>query len=360
MICASPVQLNRVAVLQSALRSDQDDITIVTTLPEAADSCACHPQGYAEITRFLDHMRPDLAVWMDAPLDPLTLDIVTSRRVPKIAIEATVMLTQWTTRQWVPGLSRAVLRSLNKIAACKTSDKKALVKKGAQLSQMAALGRIAETPPPLSYFEDERQSFAAGLGTRPVWLSAGVEMDELEMIAQAHRQASLRAHRLLLIIAPRNAEDADQMVAALRADGFHVATRLHDIEPDDATQIFVADGMEELGLWYRITPVTFLAGSFHNGLIRHPFEPAALGSAVLVGPEMHPFEQELTQLCRVGGAKQVADACALGFAVELLLAADKVAEMAHAAWDVTTQGANVAQQIAAMLFAELDQRYVDA
>ena len=52
----------------------------------------------------------------------------------------------------------------------------------------------------------------------------------------------------------------------------------------------------------------------------------------------------------------VTSAAELGEAVETLLSADKVAQMAHAAWDVTTQGADVAQKVAALIHARLDMR----
>ena len=354
-VCGSDADVDRCDILQTALQADGDQITVIPTKVGASDSVLAHPVGKAGIADFIDHFHPSLVLWVGAALHPMLLDNLQVAGIGSFVLQATSDITAITKTSMIPALTRAILGYVEKIIAIDLIAAKGLIKIGADASQVSTLGPIEETPAPLAYNEKERQEMATALGTRPIWLVVAAHLDEIEMIATAHRKASRRAHRLLLIIATQSADDAPQLARALREKGFDVATRIDDGEPRDQTQIFVADGMEELGLWYRIAPVTFLAGTLDQGARRHPFEPASLGSAVLHGTHVQPYEKQIALLSAKGGSLHVGCAQELGDAVETLLSADKVATMAHAAWDVTTQGADAAQQLATLIHARLDR-----
>ena len=67
---------------------------------------------------------------------------------------------------------------------------------------------------------------------------------------------------------------------ALRSDG-----KL----PDASTDIYIADTIGELGLFYNLVPVAFVGGSLvpHGG--QNPVEAIKLGAAVLTGPHWRNF-----------------------------------------------------------------------
>ncbi len=135
-------------------------------------------------------------------------------------------------------------------------------------------------------------------------------------------------------------------------------TRSWDVneEPDDTTQILIADDPEDLGLFYRLAPVSFLGSSLASGQGgRNPFEAAALGSAVLYGPNVRQYLPFYTRLANAGAARIVNDAQSLATAVTRLVAPDQAAAMAHAGWDVISQGAEQTDRIIAMVQDTLDQ-----
>jgi len=203
--------------------------------------------------------------------------------------------------------------------------------------------------------EKERREMAALLGTRPVWLAADVPMAELDAVATAHRQASRRAHRLCLILVPANPADAVEMAAQLRRDGTTVTCRSESTDPDEATQIYLVENNAELGLWYRLAPITYLAGTLAGQGGRSPLEPAGLGSALLHGPLTAPHSADYERLASAGASRAVRSTVDLGNAVEVLLAPDKAAAMAHAAWDVTSSGAAVVNRIADLIRERIDR-----
>ena len=66
------------------------------------------------------------------------------------------------------------------------------------------------------------------------------------------------------------------------------------------------------------------------------------------------------RLERAGAARQVTDANQLGQAVETLLAPDKAALMAQAAWQIETSGADVTDHIITLVTARLDDEGTSA
>ena len=53
--------------------------------------------------------------------------------------------------------------------------------------------------------------------------------------------------------------------------GWNVALRAADQEPEPEVEVLIADSPAELGLWYRLAPITFLGGSLSGaGLPAQP------------------------------------------------------------------------------------------
>ena len=89
----------------------------------------------------------------------------------------------------------------------------------------------------------------------------------------------------------RATRSAAQAIAAI-ADGAGlraVAALARARCPTAATDVYVADTIGELGLFYRLAPIVFMGGSLvpHGG--QNPIEPAKLGAAILHGPHVHNF-----------------------------------------------------------------------
>jgi len=114
--------------------------------------------------------------------------------------------------------------------------------------------------------------------------------------------------------------------------------RSQALEPDGAVDVYVADTMGELGLFYRVVPVVFVGKSLAGEGGQNPIEPAKLGTAVLHGPHVSNFADVYAALDRAGGALAVPDVQGLANAlVTLLRDGPRMRAMARAAAD-TVEG----------------------
>lgn len=214
-------------------------------------------------------------------------------------------------------------------------------------------GPVTQSPAPLGYTEAEREAFARLMTGRHAWLAAAIPTSEETAVIEAHKAALRLSHRALLFLVPDRAERAEPLAREIEASGMIVALRGNDDEPQDDVQVMISDGPTEMGLWYRLAPVTYMGGTLSgdDDQTRNPFEPAALGSAIVHGPRTDRFQAEWRQLGGAGAVRRVANAAGLAEAVAELSQPDLTAELATNAWTVSTGGAGVAMQIAELVLS---------
>jgi 3-deoxy-D-manno-octulosonic-acid transferase len=140
------------------------------------------------------------------------------------------------------------------------------------------------------------------------------------MVAKAHTLIAGKHPGLLTIIVPRHPERGPELAAALAARGHAVARRRAGEPIAPSVDIYVADTLGELGLFYRVAPVAFIGGSLvkHGG--QNPIEPISLGAAVLHGPHVHNFADIYAALGDAMASYRVEDARALAATAGALLA----------------------------------------
>lgn len=303
--------------------------------------------------RFLDHWAPVIAVLAEGEIWPALIHEAAKRRIPIAMINA--RMTEGAHRRWRMGrgAARALMERLTHVQAQDQATAERLVSLGLPPARLEVTGTLKEGSAALPHDEAERVRLAAALQGRPCWLAASTHEGEEEAAARAHAEARRSWHRLLLVIAPRHPARGEAVATRLRAEGWKVARRAGGdaIGPD--TDIYLADTMGEMGLWYRLCVVSFVGGSLARVGGHNPFEPAALGSAVLHGPHVDNFADIYARLAAADAAIAVSEE-SLGSAVAQAIEPDVAARLAHAAWAVCSEGGDVTEQAMDLLFAMLD------
>ncbi|MEM7640995.1 MAG: 3-deoxy-D-manno-octulosonic acid transferase [Pseudomonadota bacterium] len=304
--------------------------------------------------RFLNHWTPDLCVLAESELWPTLILETADRNIPIALINA--RMTAASHRRWRRAGSAGKIL-LNKIAHVQAQESETadrLISLGLPAARLEVTGTLKEGSAALPHDENERLRLAAAVKGRPLWVAASTHKGEEEMAARAHKQALQSWHRLLMVLVPRQPARADGIYQGLRASGWKVSRRStgEPIGPD--TQIYLADTMGELGLWYRLCPVSFVGGSLVDVGGHNPFEPAALGSAILHGRYIRNFADIYARLSDAKAARLVRDPAGLGTALTEVLEPDVAARLAHGAWEVCSTGAEVTEGAMDLLFAMLD------
>ena len=351
--------------ITTRLRAHRPDLHLLLTLPPdlpAPDAVkpfiipvTAPDETPPLIAAFLDHWTPDLCLWAGGQLRHALINAAADRKMPMYLIDADESGFDTSRWRWLPDLTKVTLRRFDKVLASTGNAANRLLKLGVAAADITITGPLMEGCAALPCNDKARDRMAQMLDGRPVWLAAMVQPAEVPIVVAAHRAALRSAHRRLLILVPDDPAEGTPMTDALRAEGWRVAQWSRDETPDEACQILVADTQGDMGLWYRLASITFMASSLvagHGG--QDPFEPAGLGSAILYGPNVSRHMITYTRLSSAGAARLVRDADTMAAAVTLLTAPDQAAAMAHAAWDVTTAGAEVTDRVLELIQDTLD------
>lgn len=299
---------------------------------------------------FLDHWRPDFCIWAKGGLRPVLLYAAAASSLP-------VILTGGEdpglgAGRIVPRLMRGLFAGMSHILVTDQTAARAFLRVGAPPARLEVAGRMEEASHSLQVPEAEREALSRILGTRPVWLAVGVPEEEEDLVIRAHLKALHGAHRLLLILVPASAARIPTLLRELPGRyGLETGYRAADEDPDEETQVYLAED-DEPGLWYRLATQVWAGGSLKGeGPMRHPFEAAAAGSALLHGPRFGAFQTALERLQAAGGSRLVTRGEDLGDVVGDMLAPDRCARLSQAAWAVSSEGGEATDRVIEALHA---------
>lgn len=271
---------------------------------------------WACVNRFCDHWRPDLAFWVESELWPNMLCVLKKRGVPVVLLNGRMSAKSFARWRLLRPWARSLLEAFSLICAQTQEDAGRFASLGG--SNVVCAGNLKYAADPLMCDVKKTHDLKETISGRPVWLAASTHQGEDEIALDVHARIQARWPNLLTIIVPRHAARGGQILEIVQKRGLTGARRAIQEPITPLTQIYVADTMGEMGLFYRLAPLTFLAGSFFWGG-HNPIEPAQLGCAMLFGPKMTNFAQMSQDFLERKAAVQVRDVKELVQEVERLL-----------------------------------------
>jgi 3-deoxy-D-manno-octulosonic-acid transferase len=305
------------------------------------------------VEKFLDRWRPSLAIWTESEFWPNLISFTSARDIPMILINARISEKSY--RRW-RFFKKSLKNLIEKFNYSLIQDQKTVKyfsKIGISSNNFELTGTLKEGSAALPHSETEQVEISKQILNRPVWLAASTHEGEEKLIAAAHRHASKASQGLLLIIVPRHPERGLEIASILTKENFKICLRSKKDKISSDTQIYIADTLGELGLWYRIAPVSFVGGSFVPIGGHNPFEPAALGSAILHGPYVENFKEIYNRLNVAGAAVKIEEASELGVKLIETLTPENAAKLAQSAWEVSSNGAEITDRAIKLIYENL-------
>ncbi|MBM3600596.1 MAG: 3-deoxy-D-manno-octulosonic acid transferase [Alphaproteobacteria bacterium] len=298
----------------------------------------------AWVRRFLAHWRPDLALWVQSEFWPNLVLETKAAGVPMAVINARMSERSFRRWRYLGGLIRPMLEAFALCLAADAEHARRFEALGARAVRVAGNLKFAAAPLPVD--STARQTLNAMIGDRPRWLAASThDGEELAAIA-THRSVASGRPGLLTIIVPRYPERGPQIAELAAASGLAVARRAAGDAIETATDVYVADTMGEMGLFYEVAPIVFVGGSITPRGGHNPIEPAAFDCAILHGPDMANNREIAAELAAAGATLVVNDATALADEVTRLFADPALrAERAKAARRVTADSGAVLDRV---------------
>jgi 3-deoxy-D-manno-octulosonic-acid transferase len=345
-------------LIRRALKADPSASVLLTTgtvtsaammasrLPDRAIHQFVPVDRMPFVRRFLDHWRPDLAVWIESEFWPNLLTEIGRRGIPALLVNARMSARSFGRWRRFPASIARLLSVFDLVLPWDDSEAGKLRALGAASVGPAGNLKYAAGPPGADDAALNRLREATS--GRPVWLAASTHPGEEEICAAVHCAVAGSVPDLLTVIMPRHPERGPAVDAALTAQGLATARRSQKRLPAPETDVYVADTMGEMGLFLRLAASAMVGGSLvpHGG--HNPIEPAQLGCPILFGPHMTNFPEIAGELLAAGGARQVSGASDLSEALrDLFGRPDRRQAMADAAGQVAARNRAAVERVLA-------------
>ncbi|HEY3638975.1 MAG TPA: 3-deoxy-D-manno-octulosonic acid transferase [Rhizomicrobium sp.] len=270
-------------------------------LPERAFHQFAPIDAPGPVRRFLDHWRPDAALFVDSELWPNLLSSAHRRGIKIALVNERMSARSFAGWRRARGSARSILSNFDLCLSQDEATANRLRLLGA--TEVSVSGNLKadadiEQPDP-----DKLSMLAQAIGNRPVFLAVSTHAGEDETILPAH-DALRRDHPdLLTIIAPRHPSRGGEI--AMLSGTRKVVQRSQAALPAPDTAVYVADTIGELAIFHAIAPFAFVGGSLvaHGG--QNPLEAARLERAVMAGPYTENFADSYKSIFAAQGAGRV-------------------------------------------------------
>ncbi len=306
------------------------------------------------VKRFMDHWRPDVALWLESELWPNLLHEIKTRNIPTALLNA--RMRPKTMLKWKKAheLIRYMLSTFKFTLVGARTYRPVFEEFGAQ--NVRYIGSLKFGAQALPVKEDVLAELKNQIGGRKTIGFLSTHPTEEDLFGDAFKELTKEYPDLLAVIVPRKADRADSIVTELAMKGLKAAKRSAGEKITNDTDLYIADTMGEMGLWHTLCPVVVIGGSFipHGG--QNPIEGAHFGNAIFYGPHMFNFV-ELTKALEESGAAHpiAAREQLLPTLQQALRDPAKLQAMQMAARDLATQNITVIDAFADEIILQLVQ-----
>lgn len=276
------------------------------------------------VERFLDHLQPSAALFVELELWPNRLSALARRDVPVALVNARLSEASFRRYARLGRLMKQCLAGVDYIGAQTEADGERYRKMGVPDQRVQVTGNLKFDQTINDGQIGSGRAMRAQIGLdRPVWVAASIRQAEASLVSDAHQRLRLDYPDALLIAVPRHpdrfkwpATEAERPGEELpiRDRHFLATSELDAKAPVSAdTSVLIADSFGEMTKFLSAADVAFVGGTLTPVGGHNPLEPAALGKAILMGPHVTNVRQIdalLAQCCgriRVKSSSELAE-----------------------------------------------------
>ncbi len=245
------------------------------------------------ISKFLDHWKPDLALWMESELWPNTLMQLKGRNIPAVLVNARLSDKSYRNWSYAKDSAKTVVQCFSLVLA--QTEKDAGHYRALGATNVIVSDNIKYSAQPLGHDQLAFSALKLAIGDRPVWVYASTHAGEESLACRIHKTLREKTPDILTIIVPRHPQRREEIAGVCFENGVKYTLRSNNTAlPAIDDDIYIADTLGELGLFYTLCDIAMIGRSFSDdgGGGHNPVEAAQLGCAVITGPH-NQFQRQL-------------------------------------------------------------------
>ena len=245
------------------------------------------------VKNLINHFKPDAVLWFESELWPSFLSEIKKKKIPFILVNGRISDKSYRNWKKFRFVSKELLSCFSLCLGQSEQDKNRLKFLGAQ--KVDCVGNLKYAGMPLVADKDKLNELKERVKNRRVFVISSTHNNEEEQFADHLKHLQEFVSNAIVIVVPRHPERGTEVTNMFRRKGYITAQRSKDEVITDDVEIYVADTIGEMGLWYGVGEVSFIGGSLINRGGQNFNEPARCKNAVVVGNFMNNFNDMINR-----------------------------------------------------------------
>ncbi len=250
------------------------------------------------VRRFLKHFHPSIGIFIDSELWP-NMIYMASKYCKLINLNARISARSYGKWRYFKSFIRSLYNKFDIIYAASLDDKRKIEK----LAQRAVefIGNLKLTVPPLECDAEELEDLKKL--NRFVITFSTFHAHEMGVVSEVCNTLCAKYKDILIILAPKHIGKLGNLIKDCNNLNIVFRSKNEGITP--STNIYIADTIGEMGLWYRLASIAVVGGSFSDVEGHNIIEPAKLDNAIVIGDRFNNFK-DIVELFITHDALEVA------------------------------------------------------
>ena len=258
------------------------------------------------ISAFFEKYQPRLLILVETELWPNLLDQAQQFVVPSLLVNARLSEKSATGYGKVPSLTKPMLQSLSQLLAQDIATQQRFFDLGISAQKTQVLGSIKfDIHAPEQFIQQASQlKHDWNLSTRKIITIASTHVPEEQLLLSALKPYLAQHPEYLCIVVPRHPERFDDVFNLAQQLDLNTQRRSLNQSIQLDTQVYLADSMGELWLWYALSQACFVGGSLNEpGGGHNILEPMALHVPTVIGPNYFNFHAIVDEFLQADAVK---------------------------------------------------------
>ncbi|MEQ1368180.1 3-deoxy-D-manno-octulosonic acid transferase [Acinetobacter schindleri] len=263
------------------------------------------------IRDFYQKYQPKLLLLMETELWPNLIDQAQNFKVPCLLLNARLSEKSAQGYAKVKGLTRGMLNAMQQLLAQDVATQQRYIALGIEPKKTQVLGNIKfDIIAPQQFIERASELKREWtLQDRKIITLASTHAPEEQQLMTELKAALDTDRNLLCIVVPRHPERFDEVFQAAQALNLTTQRRSLEQKIEADTQIYLADSMGEMWLWYALSQVCYVGGSLNEpGGGHNILEPIALNVPTILGKNYFNFQTIVDEFVQAHAVEVVQDA----------------------------------------------------
>ena len=270
------------------------------------------------LKRFIKHWKPIALITLENEIFPNRIVLLKKARCKIVWVNARISTKSMKFWENNSNLKNRVTKNIDHVFAQDKITHERFKKLGFDIQKLTQIENLKKFRAPQKVDEIHIKEINKSFAYEDTICIASSHPGEEVIILDAFKLALQKKSNLKMILVPRHPKRIKEIVNLIEEYQFKYSVRSQNESPCSDNQIYLADTIGELPLWYSSCSVTFVAGSLLPIGGHTPYEPTFYSSAIIHGPHFSNFEDAYDTLNKNKGALKVTNSEQLSQAWEKL------------------------------------------